>query len=131
MIFVTGDTMVSMADGTEKRMDRIGIGDMVLTDQGRMEVQDVMPGREAEIAEIVFADGKVLQVALDQNLLTDRGYCSVRELCNADHVMVGNEGREVKSITIKQFGDSVYGIMLKYDAEIIYNGIRLNNRRGY
>ncbi len=73
----------------------------------------------------------MLQVAPDQNLLTDNGFCSIRELCNADHVMIGSKKQEVKSIAIKQFGDSVYGIMLKHDAELIYNGIRLNNQIGY
>ena len=110
MVFVTGDTMVLMADGLERRIDELRVGDMVHTDHGPMRVQDVMIGYEAEIAEIVFADGKVLQVTSDQNLPTDR---------------------EVQSIVIKQFGDSVYGVMLDQDAELIYNGVRLNNQRGY
>lgn len=131
MIYVTGDTMVLMANGLEKRVDELQFGDMVYTDHGPMRVQDVMTGYEAEIAEIVFADGKALQAAPDQNLLTDRGDCSVRKLSNVDHVMVGNDGLEVKSIVIKQFGGSVYGIMLDQDAELIYNGVRLNNQRGY
>lgn len=131
MIFVTGDTMVLMANGSERKIDGLQFGDMVYTDHGPMRVQDVMTGYEAEIAEIVFADGKVLQIATDQNLLTDRGYCSVRELCNAKHAMVGNNRREVKSITIKQFGGTVYGIMLDQDAELIYNSVRLNNQGGY
>ncbi len=50
MVFVTGGTMVLMANGSEKIIDSIKIGDAVDTDHGPMMVQDVITGREAEIA---------------------------------------------------------------------------------
>ena len=125
MIYLAGDTMVTLANGREKRIDKIQIGEMLLTKKGSIPVWNIISGLEKEIAEIEFVDGRTLRVAPDQRFMTDRGCRSIQELCNSELLLLGSEKLEVKAITLKPYGSAVYGIMLEHEAEITYNGIRM------
>lgn len=125
MIYLAGDTMVTLADGTERRIDQIRMGDMLLTEKGPISVWNIISGVEEDIAEIEFVDGRTLRVAPDQRFMTDRGCRSIQALCNSELLLLGSEKLEIKAITLKPYGSTVYGIMLEREAEIAYNGIRM------
>ena len=79
---VTGDTLISMADGSQKRIDEIALGDEILSynmETGEVEVDyvDALVVKYRDIkVTITFTDGTIIKVSDDHPLLTTLGWKS-------------------------------------------------------
>ena len=79
---IIGDTLIAMADGSQKRIDEIVVGDEILSynmDTGEVEVDyvDALIVRYREIkVTITFTDGTSIKVTNDHPLLTTLGWKS-------------------------------------------------------
>ena len=77
---VTGDTLIAMADGSQKRIDEIVVGDEILSynmETGEVEVDYVdaliVKYRDIKVT-ITFTDGTIIKVSDDHPLLTTLGW---------------------------------------------------------
>lgn len=75
----TPDTLVTMADHTQKRIGDIKIGDEILLASKKVEeVTEIITRVERPMYKLIFEDGRVLHASVDHPIWVDgKGYCSV------------------------------------------------------
>lgn len=90
---VTGDTLVTMADGSVKRIDAVKAGDEVMTfdiDLLTQLVEDVRMTGVKEVSTYVFSDGTSLCMTDNHPVLTTVGYIPAALLTSEDEVLSWN-----------------------------------------
>lgn len=91
--FIAG-TRVLMADGSERRIERVVPGDMVATPQGPCRVLDARrTGQEEPVLRVEFSDGRTLVGTAEHPVATSRGWVALGNLTDSDiiHVRVSIE----------------------------------------
>jgi DNA polymerase III subunit alpha len=78
------DTLVEMADGSQKAIIDVRPGDVVLTKGGPALTLGVTPSGVRPIARLRLVNGMELESTLDHPVLTQRGWVDVEELDPAD-----------------------------------------------
>jgi len=83
-----GETLVRMADGTDKRIDAVRAGDMVKTLEGDHRVLNFFDQGVKDVIELEFDDGKRLVCTPDHKIRTTDGWVEAGDLTE-DHEVVG------------------------------------------
>lgn len=75
----TPDTLVTMADHTQKRIVDIKVGDEILVASKKAEeVTEIITRVERPMYKLIFEDGRILHASVDHPIWVDgKGYCSV------------------------------------------------------
>ncbi len=111
---LSGKTRIRMADGTNKEIKDLYIGDMISSkDYARIHIRDIIRGMEAEICHLETKNGSNLEATRDQLILTEDGVKAIGEITIGDKI-IGIDGLEIISnIRIEKYNDSVYDILLE------------------
>lgn len=119
------DTMLLMADGTQKKICDINRDDLVSTGKGNAKVIATYCGQEEDIAHIVTESGKEVLATVGHPVLTERGWLRVMDMNAADKVIVADGISEsLAGLYSTPYRDSVYNIELEGDVhQLIANGI--------
>ena len=70
---VEASTLVLMADGSQRPIRDLRIGDLVRTETGTAHIRDIIKGREPELVRIGLAQGGNLVATGNHPLFTDKG----------------------------------------------------------
>ena len=82
---VDASTLVLMADGSQRPIRDLRIGDLVRTETGTAHIRDIIKGREPELVRIGLAQGGNLVATGNHPLFTDKGVKRrSRPPCEAD-----------------------------------------------
>ena len=126
----TGDTLITTDKG-ERRMDRIRVGDMVMTSEGLREVENVFDNGERQIwvTRIRFGENEViLKATPDHKIKTTQGWKEIRELAQGDELY---HNGQVKMITNLKVLDRrwafVYDLQVQDMHEYYANGLLVHN----
>lgn len=136
--FVAG-TNVRMADGTQKPIEMIKVGDMVQTDVGARKVTKADSTRHAETIKSIFSDGRELISTLDHHIYLVNGKAIRADSLRKGHFvsiwvdqkhMIGRSGiadiiRLVQDFSIEKFGKRIMVQFRKVWMFIIKMGINL------
>lgn len=117
---VAGDSLISMADGTQKQIKDINVGDKVwsynATTQKLEEttVEGLFKVDRKEIVQITFADGTSLKITPDHPIFSERGwvaYSTESGRIAYPDVELQDQGTQI--------GDLIMSLSLLFDKEII------------
>ena len=117
---VAEDSLISMADGTQKQIKDIKVGDKVLsynTTTRKVEqtvVQSLTKVIRQDIVHITFADGTMLKITPDHPMFSERGWIAYS---TADGENTYPEVELEKQGT--QIGDMILSLSLLFDKEIV------------
>lgn len=117
---VTGDSLITMADGTQKQIKDIKVGDKVLSyntstcEVGQTVVQSLIKVIRQQIVHITFSDGTILKITPDHPMFSERGWivCSptVGKVIYPE-VDLQEQGAQI--------GDMILSLSLLFDKEIV------------
>ena len=117
---VAEDSLISMADGTQKQIKDIKVGDKVLsynTTTRKIEqtvVQSLTKVIRRDIVHITFADGSYIKITPDHPMFSERGWIAYS---TADGENTYPEVELEKQGT--QIGDMILSLSLLFDKEIV------------
>ena len=117
---VAEDSLISMADGTQKQIKDIKVGDKVLsynTTTRKVEhavVQSLTKVIRRDIVHITFADGSYIKITPDHPMFSERGWIAYS---TADGENTYPEVELEKQGT--QIGDMILSLSLLFDKEIV------------
>ena len=125
------DTMLLMADGTQKKICEINRDDRVSTGKGSARVIAIYSGMEEDIAHIVTESGKKVLATTGHPILTQRGWLRVMDMNAADKVIMADGTSEsLAGLYRTPYGDTVYNIELEGDVrQLIADGIVVGDYR--
>ena len=117
---VTGDSLITMADGTQKQIKDIKVGDKVLSyntstcEVGQTVVQSLIKVIRQQIVHITFSDGTILKITPDHPMFSERGWivCSP----TAGKVIYPEVDLQEQGA---QIGDMILSLSLLFDKEIV------------
>lgn len=97
---LTGDTLVDTVCGPVRIDELVGKSGRVYCTDGKLQKTGVfhdvrMTQREAEVFEVVLADGRKVKATSNHPVLTRRGWVQIKDLCAEDEIAcVGGYGCE-------------------------------------
>lgn len=122
---VEAGTMVRLADGSEKRICDIRLGDQVWTpDSGRAEVVNICSGDEPELFVLRSANGRELRLTADHPVCIEgSGYKTAADVTPADKLVL-EDGTpvEIEALYLVQGGFRVYSLELEGSSIMLCNG---------
>ncbi|MEG0016764.1 MAG: Hint domain-containing protein [Gordonibacter sp.] len=125
---------VLMADGSQKQIDNIRVGDLVACETGHTVVSDIIRGRESEIIHLETEQGAGLRATRDHPIVTTEGLKCADEVVTGDTVMMAGGSREVIRFHYpKDDGYEVCNLLLEGDSQHFFaNGFAVgdNNVQG-
>lgn len=114
---LSGKTRIRMADGTNKEIKDLYIGDMISSkDYARIHIRDIIRGMEAEICHLETKNGSNLEATRDQLILTEDGVKAIGKIEIGDKLLTSDGTETIEAIYLKEFNDYVYDIIL-YDKD--------------
>lgn len=130
---VRGDTRVLMADGSERAIADIAVGDAIIgTDlhggDRRFVATSVLDhwSSPKRVHRIVLANGEDIFASADHRFLTHRGWREVRELDARDHVLTRGSSLPVESVTDLDTEEMMFDITTGTE-DFIANGVVSHN----
>lgn len=119
------DTLLLMADGSQKKICDIHNDDWVSTGKGKAKVIGTYHGMEEDIAHIVTESGKKVLTTIGHPILTERGWLRVMDMNAADKVIMADGTVEnLAGLYCTPYNDVVYNIELEGDVhQLIADGI--------
>lgn len=118
---VAAGSMVLMADGSEKRVEDLAVGDMVSDGGSAHRVADVRRGSD-DVTVMITSGDMALRVSTEHPVLTGRGMvraCDVR----SDDVLVTADGEVAPDSAYHFVGTvDVYGVMLEDGHRFVCDG---------
>lgn len=116
------DTMIRMADGSEKRVQDVKTGDRVRTETGSASVTETITGTEDEIAVIMVSRGNTIRVTRDHPMLTQDGWKTVDELSAADILITEHGPDSIESLYPEVYGGRVFSFRTDNEDAILAEG---------
>lgn len=111
---LSGKNRIRMADGTNKEIKDLYIGDMISSkDYELIHIRDIIRGMEAEICHLETKNGSNLEATRDQLILTEDGLKAVGKIEIGDKLLTSDGTETIEAIYLKEFNDSVYDIILE------------------
>lgn len=110
------DTMIGMADGSQRRISDIRPGDRVACADGDTAViRDVMAGFEPVLAHGMLETGQELYVTANHPLLlADGQWLSAGRVRSGDKLQLADGGSGmVISVEMTEYNDTVYNLMIE------------------
>lgn len=123
---LSAETRVLMADGSQKVIAHICLGDMVQNIAGGYSrVINVMTGMESECINIVLENGSGLCGTKQHPVITDNGYKTLESIRLGDRVQIEEGGfQAVTEMSLKNCDRRVYNLELEGDEHGFWgNGI--------
>lgn len=115
------DVLIKMEDGTSLPVERIKIGDKVMTKGGVRTVTDVVTGREDQLIHIKSSSMNRINVSLDHPVLTTEGLLPADKL-TAGTILITEDGEEsIESLYLVDYNDTVYNLKLDSGGILIAN----------
>lgn len=110
---LSGKTRIRMADGTNKEIKDLYIGDRISSkDYENIDIINILCGSEEHICHLETKKGFNLEATRDQLILTEDGLKAIGEITIGDKIL-GIDGLEIISnIRIEKYNDYVYDIIL-------------------
>lgn len=121
------DSMIAMADGTEKRVSELSVGEYVLSWKGKpCEIRDIITGFEKEIYQIYTRSGKEIKLTNTHSICIQQDgeskWICVCDLRGGQKVVMEQGVEEVSFIDIIPYQDKVYNLMFDEETPIYSNG---------
>jgi hypothetical protein len=132
----TPDTLITMADGSEKPIGEVEVGEWIMVRGGREQVTEVITRTNRVMYQITFMDGRILNASEDHPLyVVDKGYAAInpgvggdyKDLGIPDMLYVGDsvldsDGKETAIVSIEtlDYPHTVYTFM---ESEFYANGM--------
>jgi DNA polymerase-3 subunit alpha len=88
---LAADTLVQMADGTQKPITEIESGDLVLTKDGPYRTLAVRPSGIRPVRRLTLANGMMIRCTADHPVFTQRGWVNAEDLSGVEFVAVARE----------------------------------------
>lgn len=123
------DTIISMSDGTYKKISEVTIGDKVFTYNEQTckkeihEVEYVYKNLSShdELYDIEMEDGTHIKLTGNHKVYTNRGYVRVDELISDDILNFNYNICNIKNITKISYNGDVYNLRIKSDTDFNHN----------
>lgn len=118
-------TLIAMADGSQREIREIKVGDMVYTGKGNAEVINIYSGEEKEIICIKTESGKQLLLTDSHPIMTEKGWVRAGDL-NAAMKVLTSEGvaEKMEGLYAVPYGKKVYNLKLSgNDSQLIAEGL--------
>lgn len=118
-------TLIAMADGSQREIREIKVGDMVYTGKGNVEVINIYCGMEQEIICIETETDKRLLLTGGHPVMTEEGWVRANDL-NAGMCIITADGKaeKMKGLYMMPYNKKVYNLELKEnDLQLIAEGI--------
>lgn len=117
---LSGKTRIRMADGTNKEIKDLYIGDRISSkDYENIDIINILCGSEEHICHLETKKGFNLEATRDQLILTEDGLKAIGEITIGDKIL-GIDGLEIISnIRIEKYNDYVYDIILEDEDKMI------------
>lgn len=128
---VEAHTLVQMADGSEKMVSRIKIGDRVFSPEHRPElVTSIMRGVESELYAVRAVGGRTLLLTGEHPVYTAAGVKSAMELTPVDELILADGRRaNIDALYTIQGDFQVYSLELMEGRCLICNGYQTGDLR--
>ena len=97
---VEASTLVLMADGSQRPIRDLRIGDLVRTETGTAHIRDIIKGRESELVRIGLAQGGNLVATGNHPLFTDKGVKRCSEVVVDDRLRTEGGCVAIESIEL-------------------------------
>ena len=97
---VEASTLVLMADGSQRPIRDLRIGDLVRTETGTAHIRDIIKGRESELIRIGLAQGGNLVATANHPLFTDKGVKRCSEVVVDDRLRTEGGCVAIESIEL-------------------------------
>lgn len=124
------ETLIRMADGQEKRINAICVGEKVLSISGEdVRVMNIIFGIEEKVVVLVTQSGKRIRLTSAHPVLTEqRGILPVNALLATDKVKT-DDGyfEEIDSLYTEMYNDRVYNLCLEKESFLFGNGIAVGD----
>lgn len=117
---LSGKTRIRMADGTNKEIKDLYIGDMISSkDYEHIHIRDILRGMEEQICHLETKNGSNLEATRDQLILTEDGLKAIGKIEIGDKLITSDGTETIEAIYSKEFNDSVYDIILENKDKMI------------
>ena len=129
---VEASTLVLMADGSQRPIRDLRIGDLVRTETGTAHIRDIIKGREPELVRIglanhpLFTDKGVKrcsEVVVDDRLRTEGGCVAIESIELAPHEPATSNLTLGKAIGCVSHDFEVYNLVLDGSSVFFANGL--------
>jgi hypothetical protein len=113
---LTADTMVTMQDGTQKRIDSIRLGEVVQSNNFKegQKVMDIVTGNEENPCLKITTQSNFSIVVTDQHpICRSNGFCFAKEVKVGDFIQTQSGLEEVSNITEEKYEGIVYNLKLE------------------
>ena len=135
---VTPGTMVKMADGTEKPIESIDVGELVMTHLGAREVThtwnpETLVDGTPNVYRVTFDDGSIIECSESHRFLTETGWKYVTEVTENDLlVKVDSDASHGNVTKVEAIGKTeVYDLSVaEAESYVTANGIVNHNTGG-
>lgn len=124
------ETLIRMADGQEKQINAIRVGEKVFSVSGKaVRVMDIIVGIEEKVVVLVTQSGKRIRLTSDHPVLTEqRGIQRVNALLATDKVQTADRDfEEIDNLYTEMYNDRVYNLCLEEESFLFGNGIAVGD----
>ncbi len=116
---LAGNMRILMADGSQKEIGAVQIGDAVFDgEQGAAVVTNVYSGREQFLC-VIRLGGGIIKMTAEHPVLTESGFIPAMELTAGDMVQGGDAPQAVRSIQTEEYDGTVYNLALDSQSHLM------------
>jgi len=117
---------VLMADGTEKAIEDVAVGDEVLTSKGQCLVKQIFRRQTQEPVYQLFVGGRVLRVTGEHPVMTTSGWIPARDLRVGDLVHTTQGTHRVTKVEVEDYVGDVFNLETENE-EYVVSGVVIHN----
>lgn len=123
---VAKGTLVRMADGFDRPIENLRVGDLLMDTQGFVRIINIIKGIENTMWAVRTESGLELRCSEGHPILTDRGMVAIEKL-RGDMKLIDAEGmpQAIVGIWKESYGGEVYNLVTSFEDydEFIANGL--------
>lgn len=123
---VAKGTLVRMADGSDRPIENLRVGDLLMDTQGFVRIINIIKGTENTMWAVRTESGLELRCSEGHPILTDRGMVAIEKL-RGDMKLIDAEGmpQAIVGIWKESYGGEVYNLATSFEDydELIANGL--------
>lgn len=123
---VAKGTLVRMADGFDRPIENLRVGDLLMNTQGFVRIINIIKGTESTMWAVRTESGLELHCSEGHPILTDRGMAAIEKL-RGDMKLIDAEGmpQAIVGIWKESYGGEVYNLATSFEDydEFIANGL--------
>ena len=118
------DTLITLADGTRKKVMDLQVGDYLLSDHGPSRLVNIVRGIEEKVIAVGVSDERTLYLTKKHPVATERGLIAAEKLTAGDRLRLENgEFEDICYLEEVDYGDKVYSPELEQGGLISAEGI--------